>query len=79
MRRLAARFGLDFDGILGSEFIKEFVVEVNYDAGAITLHDRETFNYSGQGASIPIRLNSSGHPLIDAQVAPVEKSPISGI
>ena len=78
LRRLAARFGHDFDGILGSEFIKEFVVEVNYDARAITLHDRETFNYSGQGAIMPIRLNSSGHPLIDAQVTPVGKSPISG-
>jgi PDZ domain/Aspartyl protease len=78
LRPLAARFGHDFDGILGSEFIKEFVVEINYDARNITLHDRDAFQYSGKGASIPVRLNASGHPLIDARVTPIGKSPISG-
>ena len=78
LRALAARFGHDFDGILGSEFIKEFVVEINYDAKTITLHDRETFQYSGPGASLPVSLNASGHLLIEAQVTPVGKSPISG-
>jgi hypothetical protein len=75
---LAARFGHDFDGILGADFIREFVVEVNYQSRAITLHDRDAFEYSGRGESIPVRLNSSGHPLIEAQVTPAGKGAISG-
>lgn len=78
LRPLAARFGHDFDGILGSEFIKEFVVEINYESRTITLHDRDTFRYTGPGESLPVRLNSSGHPLVEAQVTPVGKSAIPG-
>jgi aspartyl protease/PDZ domain-containing protein len=76
--RLAARFGHDFDGIIGSDFIKEFVVEVDYQARVIKLHDKDRFNYAGAGESIPIELDRQGHPLIDAQVTPVSGSPIKG-
>lgn len=78
LERLARRFGHDFDGIIGTVFIKEFVVEIDYEARVIRLHDRLTFTYAGPGESIPIRLNSSGHPTIDAEVTPVDKSPIKG-
>src|SRR6266550_492227 len=30
VKNLASRLGQDFDGIIGSEFIKEFVVEIDY-------------------------------------------------
>ena len=30
--RMAPRFGQDFDGIIGSEFIKQFVLELDYQA-----------------------------------------------
>jgi len=76
--RLAARFGHDFDGIIGSDFIKEFVVEVDYQARVIKLHDKDRFNYAGAGESIPIELDRQGHPLIEAQVTPVSGSPIKG-
>jgi hypothetical protein len=75
---LAARFGHDFDGILGADFIREFVIEVDYASQTITLHDRDAFQYSGGGESIPVRLNSSGHPLIEAQVTPAGKSAVAG-
>jgi hypothetical protein len=57
LRRMAARFGHDFDGIIGADFIKQFVVEVDYPARAIRLHDKDTFNYAGAGDSVPV-LNS---------------------
>src|ERR1700682_1334230 len=40
VRNLAPRMGQDFDGILGSEFIKEFVVELDYQARVLKLHDK---------------------------------------
>src|SRR4030095_7062068 len=36
--RMAARAGHDFDGIIGSDFIKQFVVEVDYQNRVLKLH-----------------------------------------
>ena len=55
--RLSARFGHDFDGIIGSDFIKQFVIEVDYKARVLKLHPKEGFVYSGSGESIPIQFN----------------------
>ena len=40
LARLAPRLGHDLDGILGADFIKEFVVEIDYAARVLRLHDR---------------------------------------
>jgi hypothetical protein len=76
--RMAARFGHDFDGIIGSDFIKQFVVEVDYQARVLKLHNREKFVYSGSGESIPIQFNSHGYPLIEADLTPRGGQPIKG-
>ncbi|HEV7745993.1 MAG TPA: aspartyl protease family protein [Pyrinomonadaceae bacterium] len=71
LRRLAARFGHDFDGIIGSDFIKRYVVEVDYAARKLVLHDKDKFSYSGPGESIPIEFDHQGHPLIEAEIIPL--------
>ena len=76
--RLAARFGHDFDGIIGSDFIKRFVVEIDYPARVIRLHDKDTFTYTGAGESIPIHLDSQGHPILEAEVTPIGSAPVKG-
>jgi hypothetical protein len=76
--RLASRFGHDFDGIIGSDFIKQYVVEIDYKAGVLKLHNKDTFVYSGAGESIPVRLDSQGHPIIEADVTPIGSEPIRG-
>lgn len=76
--RLAARFGHDFDGIIGSDFIKQFVVEIDYQVRLIRLHDKDKFSYSGPGESLPIQLDGQGHPAIDAAVTPLGGAPITG-
>lgn len=78
LRRLAARFGHDFDGIIGAEFIKQFVVEVDYPAHVIRLHDKDKFTYAGSGDSVPIQLSGQGHPILDAEVTPIGSEPIKG-
>ena len=75
---LAARFGHDFDGIIGSDFIRQFVVEVDYQNRLLKIHDKDKFAYSGTGESIPIQLNGQGFPLLDAEVTPVGSDPIKG-
>lgn len=76
--RMAPRFGQDFDGIIGSEFIKQFVLELDYQARVIKLYDKDKFNYAGEGEIIPITLNSAGHPIIEAEVTPMGSAPVTG-
>jgi Aspartyl protease/PDZ domain len=74
---LSSRFGQDFDGIIGSEFIRQFIVEIDYQARVLKLHDKEKFVYEGTGESIPIQL-VHGHPFLDAEVTPSGRQPIKG-
>jgi hypothetical protein len=75
---LASRFGQDFDGIIGSHFIKEFVLEIDYQARIIKLHNKSSFAYSGPGESISIQLDPHGHPIIEAEVTPLGGDPVKG-
>ena len=68
--------GQDVDGIIGGEFIKEFVIELDYQARRLILHNRKTFAYAGNGHTLPIQLNSNNHPLLKATVTPVGGKPI---
>jgi hypothetical protein len=76
--RLKARFGHDFDGIIGAEFIKQFVIEIDYPGGVIRLHDKNQFSYNGSGESVPVQLDHQGYPIIDAEVTPSSGEPIKG-
>src|SRR5688572_27154300 len=76
--RLALRFGHDLDGIIGTDFIKEFVVEIDYQARVMRLHDKSKFTYNGRGAVIPIQMDSAGHPILEAEVTPIGGEPIRG-
>lgn len=78
LRRMAARFGHDFDGIIGAEFIKQFVVEVDYAARVVRLHNRDQFTYNGKGESVPIQLDGQGHPILEGEVRPLGGEPIHG-
>jgi hypothetical protein len=76
LQELANGFGRDFDGILGAEFIRQFVVEIDYSTRVLRLHDRDAFAYAGPGDTIPIRFNHSGHPVFDGEITPIGGSAI---
>jgi len=75
---LKPNFGHDVDGIIGSDFIKQFVVEVDYSARVITLHDKQRFSYSGPGEIVPTRLDSGGHPIIQGEIMLQGRDAIKG-
>lgn len=75
---MAPRFGQDFDGIIGSEFIKQFVLEIDYEARVLKLYDKDRFKYSGAGESVPITLSSAGHPIITAELTTIGGTPVTG-
>jgi predicted aspartyl protease len=71
LKNLAAAAGHDIDGVIGKDFIERFVVEVDYEAKVLRLHDRDKFVYRGNGESVPVRFNMSGHPVFEAEVTGV--------
>jgi predicted aspartyl protease len=44
------------DGVLGLEFLKKFIVEIDYEAQTLRLFAPEKYRYSGTGEVIPIKI-----------------------
>lgn len=44
------------DGVLGFQFLKNFVVEIDYEAKTLNLFSPDKYQYSGRGEIIPIRI-----------------------
>ena len=60
--------GFDFDGIIGCDFIKQFVVEVDYLKRIMNLYNPRTYWYVGRGKSVPLILIGQNTPLVDAKI-----------
>ncbi|MEO6051888.1 MAG: retropepsin-like aspartic protease [Pyrinomonadaceae bacterium] len=56
--------GFDFDGIIGYDFIKAFVVEIDYEKKTMTLRDPKTYVYRGKGEIVPLNLVGRKTPLV---------------
>ena len=74
--RLSSALGRDIHGIIGGEFIRQFVLELDYDARTITLHDRDTFRYGGRGETLPLEFTPDNHPVLSARLTPRGGEPI---
>ena len=75
---LEPRFGHDIDGIIGADFIKQFVVEIDYSARVLRLHEKNKFAYSGSGEILPLTFIHGGYPVIDAGVAIPGREKVAG-
>jgi aspartyl protease/PDZ domain-containing protein len=73
---LPSGLGCDVDGIIGGEFIRQFVVQLDYQARTITLHDPQAFAYAGGGSILPLDFTRSGHPVVSGIVTPAGGPPI---
>jgi Aspartyl protease/PDZ domain len=67
----------DIDGIIGYDFIKEFVVEINYEARTLSLFDPLSYQYTGRGDIL--RLIIKGTPRVHALITLPGKPPIEGL
>ncbi len=77
LMELPPAMGRDVDGIIGAEFIRQFVVEVDYHAHTLTLHDPKTYRYAGTGETFPVDFTSDFHPVLTAAVTPLHGQPIT--
>ena len=48
--------GRGVDGLLGHDFFERFVVEIDYAAGRISLHDPRAYTYAGRGEAHLLRV-----------------------
>jgi hypothetical protein len=75
---LAPRFGHDIDGIIGADFIRQFVLEIDYPARLLRFYDKDKFEYSGSGEAIPLTFVYGGYPVISSEILIAGRDPIKG-
>jgi hypothetical protein len=63
-----AGLGLRIGGVLGFDFISRFVMEIDFEAETINLHNPATYRYKGNGKIIPFTLEG-GRPFIQASIS----------
>jgi predicted aspartyl protease len=64
---IAAHAGRDIDGILGGDFIRRFVLEIDYEHERLRLHDPLSFAYAGRGSTVPLTFKNQ-FPMIRASL-----------
>ncbi len=67
-----------FDGILGDEFFRLFVVEIDYAAKSINLYDPKSYHYQGKGERIPLEVKQK-YIYMRAPITASGRSPINGL
>jgi PDZ domain-containing protein/aspartyl protease len=72
---VAVHTGHQCSGIIGFDFLSKFVVEIDYDHKTLILHDRDHYQYKGDGESLPIGFDS-GRPHIPVQITQIGRAPI---
>lgn len=78
LKGMAPRFGHDIDGIIGGDFIKDFVVEIDYSTRVLRLHNKDKFEYSGPGEIVPVSFINGGYPIILAELIVSGRQPLKG-
>lgn len=72
---VAVHTGHTCSGIVGFDFLSKFVVEIDYDHKTLILHDRDQYQYRGDGESLPLGFDH-GRPHIPVRITLVGRAPI---
>ena len=59
---------VEFDGVIGYDFINQFIVEIDYPKSLINLYNPRTYVYSGQGKIVPLLIAGRRIPLAVANI-----------
>ncbi|MDX6613656.1 MAG: hypothetical protein QOD75_2842 [Blastocatellia bacterium] len=68
----------EFDGVIGYDFINQFVVEIDYQNKIMNLYDPQTYTYSGRGKVIPLLLTGRKTPLVRTKIILEGRAPVEG-
>jgi hypothetical protein len=67
-----------FDGVLGDEFFRHFVVEIDYAAKSMNLYDPKSYHYQGKGEKIPFEVRQK-HIYMRAPITASGRSSTNGL
>jgi len=67
--------GRRIDGILGFDFMRRHVVEIDYAARRLRLHDPRTYRYAGTGRRVPLRFRDR-LPYVVAHITVGDEPPV---
>lgn len=74
--------GQAVDGLLGYDFIRRFVIEIDYLNNTVSLHEPNSYKYSGSGEIVPLDLledDSGGKvPLVRVKITQPGRTSIEG-
>lgn len=65
---LAAYFGRDIQGLIGNNFIKNFVVEIDYANQVLVFHDPKTYSLANERDAMTLE-NRGGNPFMKVQLS----------
>ena len=68
--------GFDYDGVIGQNFIEQFVIEIDYENKIMNLYDPRTYTYSGKGEVIPLLLSAGKTPLVNTKIILEGRAPV---
>jgi len=68
--------GFEFDGVIGSGFISQFVIEIDYENKVMNLYDPRTYAYAGRGEVIPLLLAIGKTPLVSTKIVLEGRAPV---
>src|ERR1041385_3080662 len=74
---LEKSIGREIDGMLGYDFIRRFVIEVDYEALTMKIHNAAGYQYSGRGQIMPITTEND-HPHVNLTVKIPGRETLSG-
>lgn len=70
------------DGLLGYDFISRFVIEIDYVNHTVSLHEPNSYNYSGSGEVVQLNMledDSGGKvPLVRVRITPPGRASLEG-
>jgi len=56
--RMKLNLGVDIDGVIGADLLRDYVVKIDYDRMLLTVYDSGNFVYAGKGRRVDIDANA---------------------
>jgi hypothetical protein len=68
LRGVSESYGRAREGVVGAELLARYVVEMDWEAGRMALHEPAAYRYAGDGASVPLVI-AGGMPFVRMKVS----------
>jgi predicted aspartyl protease len=66
----------EFDGIIGYDFINQFIVEIDYVNRIMNLNDPKTYSYAGKGEIVPLSFVDERTPVTQVKIGLEGSDPV---